>query len=101
MTQQAGGHVSEREARAVAEAARETEWRKPSFAKELYLGRFRLDLIHPHPSSAAEDVAAHPAAVVGSGVRRSKLRLPGASLAALPNAEVLPGLGKPVEPRDA
>jgi prolyl-tRNA editing enzyme YbaK/EbsC (Cys-tRNA(Pro) deacylase) len=42
------------------------------------------------------DVAAHPAAVVGSGVRRSKLRLPGASLAALPNAEVLPGLGKPV-----
>ena len=42
------------------------------------------------------DVAAHPAAVVGSGVRRSKLRLPGASLAALPNAEVLPGLGMPV-----
>jgi prolyl-tRNA editing enzyme YbaK/EbsC (Cys-tRNA(Pro) deacylase) len=46
------------------------------------------------------DVAAHPAAVVGSGLRRSKLRLPGASLAALPNAEVLAGLGKPVEPRE-
>ncbi len=42
-------HVSEREARAVAEAAREKEWRAPSFAKELYLGRFRLDLIHPAP----------------------------------------------------
>ncbi|WP_369193453.1 acyl-CoA dehydrogenase family protein [Streptomyces djakartensis] len=41
--------VTEREARAVAEAAREQHWRKPSFAKELFLGRFRLDLIHPHP----------------------------------------------------
>src|SRR5215211_5183240 len=48
MTQRTGD-VSEREARAVAEAARETEWRRPSFAKELFLGRFRLDLIHPHP----------------------------------------------------
>jgi len=52
------GQVSEREARAVAEAARETEWRKPSFAKELYLGRFRLDLVHPHPTSDPDDVAA-------------------------------------------
>jgi alkylation response protein AidB-like acyl-CoA dehydrogenase len=52
------GHVSEREARAVAEAARETEWRKPSFAKELYLGRFKLDLVHPHPTSDPDDVAA-------------------------------------------
>ncbi|WP_428935499.1 acyl-CoA dehydrogenase family protein [Streptomyces sp. ACT015] len=48
--------VSEREARAVAEAARDQEWRKPSFAKELFLGRFRLDLVHPHPTPAAEDV---------------------------------------------
>ncbi|MYQ55393.1 acyl-CoA dehydrogenase [Streptomyces sp. SID4941] len=40
----------------MAEAAREQEWRKPSFAKELFLGRFRLDLIHPHPVSGAEDV---------------------------------------------
>ncbi|MGW0733505.1 acyl-CoA dehydrogenase family protein [Streptomyces sp. NPDC002851] len=47
--------VSEREAREVAEAAREQEWRKPSFAKELFLGRFRLDLIHPHPLPADED----------------------------------------------
>ena len=42
-------HVSETEARAVAEAARESGWSKPSFAKELFLGRLRLDLIHPHP----------------------------------------------------
>ncbi|GGU42973.1 acyl-CoA dehydrogenase family protein [Streptomyces lavendofoliae] len=46
--------VSEREARQVAEAAREQDWRKPSFAKELFLGRFRLDLIHPHPMPATE-----------------------------------------------
>lgn len=48
--------VSEREAREVAEAAREQDWRKPSFAKEMFLGRFRLDLIHPHPEPHAEDV---------------------------------------------
>ncbi|NJP52848.1 acyl-CoA dehydrogenase [Streptomyces sp. SBST2-5] len=47
--------VTEREARQVAEAAREQHWRKPSFAKELFLGRFRLDLIHPHPLPADED----------------------------------------------
>ncbi|MEV6396554.1 acyl-CoA dehydrogenase family protein [Streptomyces sp. NPDC051907] len=47
--------VTEREARQVAEAAREQDWRKPSFAKELFLGRFRLDLIHPHPLPALED----------------------------------------------
>ncbi|MEU5899159.1 MULTISPECIES: acyl-CoA dehydrogenase family protein [Streptomyces] len=47
--------VSEREARQVAEAAREQDWRKPSFAKELFLGRFRLDLVHPHPMPPDED----------------------------------------------
>ena len=53
-----GVRVPEREAdlRAIAESSREREWRKPSFAKELYLGRFRLDLIHPHPTSSPEDV---------------------------------------------
>ncbi|MGH3931840.1 MAG: acyl-CoA dehydrogenase family protein [Pseudonocardiaceae bacterium] len=43
------GEVSERQARQVAEAARETQWRQPSFGKELFLGHFRLDLVHPHP----------------------------------------------------
>ncbi|MDV6012275.1 acyl-CoA dehydrogenase family protein [Haloechinothrix sp. LS1_15] len=47
MAQQAS--VTEREAREVAEQAREGEWTKPSFAKELFLGRFRTDLIHPYP----------------------------------------------------
>ncbi len=48
--------VSERQARSLAEESRETEWRKPSFGKELFLGRFRPDLIHPHPRPRAEDV---------------------------------------------
>jgi len=43
--------VSEKQARQVAEAARESEWRKPSFGKELFLGRFRLDLIDPWPAA--------------------------------------------------
>src|ERR671920_1555261 len=42
-------NVTEQEARQVAEAAREAEWKLPSFGKELYLGNFRLDLIHPQP----------------------------------------------------
>ena len=41
--------VSEQEARQVAEAAREQDWKLPSFGKELFLGNFRLDLIHPQP----------------------------------------------------
>ena len=42
-------HVDERTARRVAEEARQTDWELPSFGKELFLGDFRLDLIHPHP----------------------------------------------------
>jgi hypothetical protein len=41
--------VSEAQARAVAEQARESEWALPSFGKQLYLGDFQLGLIHPHP----------------------------------------------------
>ena len=55
------GAVSEKEARETAEAARETEWENPSFVRELFLGRFRLDLIHPHPPpDAAEEARAKP-----------------------------------------
>ena len=45
---------TERQSREVAEAARETEWKLPSFGKELFLGRFRLDLVHPHPKASPE-----------------------------------------------
>ncbi len=40
-------------------------------------------------------VLAAPQVVVGSGLRRSKLVLPGAAAADLPGAEVLPGLAQP------
>jgi alkylation response protein AidB-like acyl-CoA dehydrogenase len=49
--------VTERDARKVAEAARETEWQKPSFGKHLFLGRLRLGLIDPWPRPSAESVA--------------------------------------------
>lgn len=40
--------VDEREARRVAEQSRQTQWHQPSFAKELYLGRFQPELLEPH-----------------------------------------------------
>ena len=49
--------VSEREARQVAEAARETEWTAPSFVKELFNGRLHLELIHPFPRIPADELA--------------------------------------------
>ena len=48
---------TEQESREVAEAARETEWTAPSFVRELFLGNFRLDLIHPYPQQTPEDRA--------------------------------------------
>jgi alkylation response protein AidB-like acyl-CoA dehydrogenase len=51
----AGAAVSEKEARQVAESARETEWVMPSFVRELFLGRLRLDLIDPPPQPDAEE----------------------------------------------
>ncbi|MEU1590105.1 acyl-CoA dehydrogenase family protein [Micromonospora sp. NPDC005710] len=51
------GQVSEKEARQVAEAARESTWDRPSFGKELFLGRFRLDLIDPWPQPDPDEVA--------------------------------------------
>lgn len=50
----ATGGISEKQAREVAEHARAAEWLQPSFGKELFLGRLRLDLIHPHPSGTPE-----------------------------------------------
>ena len=51
--QNVAGEVGEREARQVAEEAREAGWLQPSFGKQLFLGDFRLDLIHPHPRPSA------------------------------------------------
>lgn len=49
------GLASEQEARDVAESARESEWTQPSFLRELFLGRFRFDLIHPFPQVDPEE----------------------------------------------
>src|SRR6478672_7525265 len=57
MSQHSAGLATEKEARDVAEAARESEWSGPSFVRELFLGRFRLDLIHPHPAEDPNEAA--------------------------------------------
>ncbi|HEY6136737.1 MAG TPA: acyl-CoA dehydrogenase family protein [Thermoanaerobaculia bacterium] len=45
------------EAMEVAEASRETEWEKPSFVGQLFLGNLNTDLIHPFPEQPAADKA--------------------------------------------
>src|SRR3954447_11140315 len=49
--------VTADEARDVAEAAREQEWAEPSFVRDLFLGKLRMDLIHPYPEQDPDDVA--------------------------------------------
>src|SRR5437773_10414522 len=49
--------ISADEAREVAEAAREQEWAAPSFVRELFLGKLRMDLIHPYPEQNPDEVA--------------------------------------------
>ncbi len=46
--------VSEQEAMEVAEASRQKDWTQPSFLREMFLGNFRLDLLHPYPLAAEE-----------------------------------------------
>jgi alkylation response protein AidB-like acyl-CoA dehydrogenase len=43
------------EALEVAEASRETSWEHPSFAGELFMGRFRESLLWPYPAQSEED----------------------------------------------
>jgi alkylation response protein AidB-like acyl-CoA dehydrogenase len=45
------------EAREVAEAAREEEWAAPSFVRDLFLGKLRMDLIHPYPEQDPAEIA--------------------------------------------
>ncbi len=51
------GTVTEREAREVAESAREKRWERKSFVKSLFSGRFHLDWVHPHPLPELEERA--------------------------------------------
>jgi prolyl-tRNA editing enzyme YbaK/EbsC (Cys-tRNA(Pro) deacylase) len=82
---------------------RELDVRKASFAQvdsavELtgmeYGGITPLGLPQDWPVFVDEAVAAQPRVVIGSGIRRSKLTLPGAALTRLPGAVVLAGLGR-------
>jgi prolyl-tRNA editing enzyme YbaK/EbsC (Cys-tRNA(Pro) deacylase) len=82
---------------------RELDVRKASFAAmetavEMtgmeYGGITPIGLPDDWPVYVDEAVAAHPRVVVGSGLRRSKLTLPGAALARLPGAVVVQGLGR-------
>ncbi len=82
---------------------RELDVRKASFAPmqtavELtgmeYGGITPIGLPADWPIYVDEAVAGTPRVVIGSGLRRSKLTLPGAALASLPGAVVLPGLGR-------
>ena len=50
------------------------------------------------PVLVDEGVAKTATVIIGSGIRGSKLRLPGRLLAALPEAQVLPGLGLQLAP---
>ena len=83
---------------------RRLDARKASFAPMVdavaltgmeYGGITPLGLPDGWPLLVDAAVAAAPAVVVGSGLRGSKLALPGAVLAALPGAEVVDGLGRP------
>jgi prolyl-tRNA editing enzyme YbaK/EbsC (Cys-tRNA(Pro) deacylase) len=84
---------------------RELDVRKASFAPmetavELtgmeYGGITPIGLPADWPLLVDDAVSGTGRVVIGSGVRRSKLTLPGALLASLPSAIVLTGLGQPV-----
>ena len=63
-----------------------------------YGGITPIGLPEGWPVLVDEAVAKTDMVVIGSGIRGSKLRLPGRLLASLPAAQVLPGLGIPVHP---
>ena len=49
--------ATEKEARDVAERARQSEWTQPSFLQQLFLGHFRLDLVQPFPADDPDEAA--------------------------------------------
>ncbi|MEV4753946.1 YbaK/EbsC family protein [Micromonospora sp. NPDC049559] len=83
---------------------RQLDVRKASFAPmadavELtgmeYGGITPIGLPEEWPILVDERVIATPHVIVGSGVRHSKIALPGPALGALPNARVVEGLARP------
>jgi alkylation response protein AidB-like acyl-CoA dehydrogenase len=53
----AQANPSYEQSKQVAEESRESEWNQPSFGRELFLGDFQVDLIHPQPKADAERTA--------------------------------------------
>jgi hypothetical protein len=49
MTEKLQAQDEIKHSRQVAEASREAEWQGAGFMKEMFLGTFKLDLIHPYP----------------------------------------------------
>ncbi len=49
------GKQEEKRSLEVAEAARETQWKKPSFVGELFMGRLRTELLFPFPEQDEAD----------------------------------------------
>ena len=47
--------AGKKEAMDIAEAAREAEWKHPSFVAELFMGRYRPELVFPYPEQTDED----------------------------------------------
>ncbi len=85
-------------------ARRELDVRKASFAPQPvavaetgmeYGGITPVGLPAGWPILVDAAVAAAPRVVIGTGVRRSKLVLPGAALGRLPGAQVIDGLARP------
>ncbi len=52
---ESGMTEEERRALEVTEAARESEWRYPSFVGDLFMGKLSLDLVFPFPDQSEED----------------------------------------------
>jgi prolyl-tRNA editing enzyme YbaK/EbsC (Cys-tRNA(Pro) deacylase) len=63
-----------------------------------YGGITPIGLPEGWPVLVDERVIDQPMVVIGSGVRRSKILLPGSLIPQVPGAEVVPGLGVPVPP---
>lgn len=55
MPEASAHHSTEAESRKVAEASRQDKWEKPSFLRDLFLGKFRLGLIHPFPRTESQN----------------------------------------------
>jgi alkylation response protein AidB-like acyl-CoA dehydrogenase len=47
---------SYQESKQVAEESRDAEWKQPSFGREMYLGSFSLELIHPQPKADPDQI---------------------------------------------